>query len=76
MLNKEVRQAAVEYRIRIGCVLDERWSGWFGGWAIQPQENGETTLCNRAADQAELFGVLIKINNLGITLLQVERKEK
>lgn len=68
--------SAADYQIRVRELLDEKWADWFGGFVMTTQENGETLLFGTVADQAELFGILTKINNLGLTLLQVDRKEK
>ena len=64
------------YHIRVKGLLDEKWADWFHGLEITPQENGKTLLSGTLKDQAELFGILAKINNLGLTLLSLERKEK
>ena len=75
MADKEKTPAAI-YHIRVKGLLDKKWSDWFNGLEITPQENGETLLSGTLTDQAELFGILAKINNLGLTLLSLERKEK
>ena len=66
----------VIYRIRVKGLLDEKWTAWFDGLEISPQENGETLLSGALTDQSELFGMLTKINNLGLILLSLKRKEK
>ena len=60
------------YRIRIRSYLDNRWESWFEGLAIQPGDQGETSLTGRLPDQAALFGTLMKIRDLGLTLISVE----
>ena len=64
------------YHIRVKGLLDEKWADWFDGLEMTPQENGEILLSGTVTDQAELFGILTKINNLGLTLLSLQRKEK
>lgn len=76
MSSEEQIASAATYQIRVKGLLDEKWSDWFGGFSVATQENGETFLTGTVEDQAELFGILAKINNLGLTLLLVERKEK
>lgn len=61
------------YRIQVQGRLDARWSEWFGGLAINVQEDGVTALVGPVADQSALFGVLMRIRDLGLALLSVER---
>jgi hypothetical protein len=63
------------YEIRIeGCLRGE-WSGWFEGLTISTQPPGETVLTGPVADQAALYGLLIKMRDLGIPLVSVHRIE-
>ena len=64
----------VHYRIKLKGHLDNKWSDWFAEMAIS-SEGGETILTGRVADQAALHGLLIRIRDLNLTLLQVERME-
>ena len=59
------------YEIRVKGQLDARWSGWFDGMTIRHEPNGDTTLYGPVADQAALFGVLMKIHNLNLPLISV-----
>jgi hypothetical protein len=61
------------YRIRVQGVLDESWSDWLDGLAIEPQARGETLLTGPIRDQAALHGLLNKIRDLRLPLLCVER---
>lgn len=61
------------YRIRIGTHLDERWSDWLSGMAIEHQADGTSLLVGALADQAALHGVLAGIRDLGLPLLSIER---
>ena len=61
------------YLIRIQGELDETWSDWFDGFAIT-QQNGESLLEGQVTDQAALHGMLAKINELGLSIISVERK--
>jgi hypothetical protein len=65
-------QPPARYRIRIRDHLDPLWSDWFDGLAIAQQDDGTTTLTGRVVDQAELFGVLARLRDLGETLVAVE----
>jgi hypothetical protein len=59
------------YQIRLKGHLNLDWSEWFGGLTISQEENGETLLSGYICDQSALFGIFLKIQNLGITLLSV-----
>ena len=59
------------YRIRVGGHLDDRWSDWLGGLAVQRQEDGTTVLVGPVVDQAALHGVIVRIRDLGLPLLSV-----
>ena len=61
------------YEIRIEGQLTDRWSHWFEGLTIRTAPNGETVLSGWLADQAALFGVLIKIRDLNLNLVSVNR---
>ncbi len=63
------------YRIRVRGHLHNRWSEWFGGLAVQRQEDGTTVLVGPVADQAALHGVIVRIRDLGLPLLTVSRDE-
>ena len=61
------------YRIRIKGHLDPCWSDWFDGLTIRAQANGETLMTGPVRDQAALHGLLVRIRDLGMPLLSVER---
>ena len=61
------------YQISVKGSLDQKWSGWFDGFAIKPQADDTTLLTGPVADQAALHGLLAKIRDLGLPLLLVER---
>ena len=65
-------QPPARYRIRIRDHLDPLWSNWFDSLAISQQDDGTTTLTGQVIDQAELFGLLARLRDLGATLLAVE----
>lgn len=60
-----------QYEIRIKGHLDQRWSDWFEGFAIALKDNGETLLSGAVVDQAALYGVLMKVRDLGLPLISV-----
>ncbi len=61
-----------DYRIKLKGCLDPKWSDWFEQMAIST-EGGVTVLKGPVADQAALHGLLIRIRDLNLTLLAVER---
>ena len=65
------------YAITIRGYLPTDWEDWFEGMKIStnPHKN-ETVLQGTIVDQAQLFGLLIKIRNLGLTLIDVRNLNK
>ena len=62
---------ASKYEIRVKGHLPQHWSEWFEGLTIIHDSNGETLLSGSLRDQAALFGVVMKVRDLGLTLLSV-----
>jgi hypothetical protein len=65
----------VNYRIRVRGHLDPSWSEWFDGLAITNLESGDTVLAGPVIDQAELHGLLAKIRDLGLSLVEVQQED-
>jgi hypothetical protein len=65
----------VHYEIRVNGVLGSGWSTWFDGQQITSDDRGETTIAGPIADQAALHGLLAKIRDLGLELLEVRRTD-
>jgi hypothetical protein len=61
------------YEIRVQGHLDQRWSAWFAGLAITYDTDDNTVLRGPLVDEAALHGVLIKVRDLALTLLSVNR---
>jgi hypothetical protein len=61
------------YSFRVQGHLDQERSGWFDGLAITHTTDGETILSGPITDQAALHGVLAKIRDLGLSLLEVKQ---
>lgn len=57
------------YEIRVEGHLDDHWSGRLGGLAITRSPDGTTMLTGRLADQAQLYGVLSGLRDIGAALL-------
>lgn len=62
------------YRIKLQEHLDAKWSDGFEKMALS-FEGGGTILTGRVADQAALHGLLMRIRDLNLNLLSVERLE-
>jgi hypothetical protein len=62
------------YRIKLKGHLDKQWTDWFDGMTITYEED-TTILTGQTADQAALYGLLIRIRDLNLPLLLVERIE-
>ena len=67
----EERNQLEQYEICIKGHLDHRWSHWFEGLTIALKDNGETLLSGPVVDQAALYGLLIKVRDLGLPLVSV-----
>jgi hypothetical protein len=63
------------YEIRVDGVLDSRWSAWFDGLDVSGDEHGQTTIAGPVVDQAALHGLLTKVRDLGLELLEVRRTD-
>lgn len=59
-----------DYEIRVREILDEKWVAYFAPFTLG-SGNNETILRGPVHDQAELFGVLLKIRDLGLKLVAV-----
>jgi hypothetical protein len=64
---------ATFYRIRVQGHLRPEWSDWFDGMTITWEANGETALTGPVADQAALHGLLVRVRDLGLVLVSVDR---
>ena len=65
------------YSILVGRWLDASWSDWFGGMAVEaavlPDGTPATRLCGELPDQSALFGILLRIRDLNLELIKLER---
>lgn len=65
----------IGYRILVQSSLDHKWAKWFEGFDLSPHGANATLLSGEIADQAELHGVLVRINNLGLPLMLVVQSD-
>jgi hypothetical protein len=59
--------------IQVQGHLDEAWAEWLGEMNLTHQPDGTTTLTGSLPDQSALFGLLVKLRDLGVPLLGVKR---
>lgn len=64
--------APSDYTLRVDGRLDDRWSSWFDDLTVTHDVDGTTRLSGAVCDQAQLHGLLIKVRDLGLTLISVE----
>ncbi len=61
------------YTIVVESQLDDHWSTWFERLTITHDEKGNTVLQGTMVDQAALYGILMRLRDLGLTLISVNR---
>jgi hypothetical protein len=59
------------YQFQVAGHLDERWSTWFGELTIACDDDGTCTLTGAVADQAQLYGIVARLRDIGATLLSL-----
>ena len=74
MKTKQTRNAPELYEIRVADHLSMNWAARFEGLSIQHKPEGDTVLSGML-DQAAMHGVLMKIRDLGLNLISVNRVE-
>lgn len=67
------RQTVCE--IRIKNHIDCDWSEWFEGLTITQETDGNTLISGVLPDQAALYGLLKRINDLGFQLVSFKQNE-
>ena len=65
------------YRILVQGQLDQDWSDWFDGMAVElvREKPPVSSLTGEVADQASLRGLLNRIWNLNLSLISLNRVE-
>ena len=61
------------YQFRVESHLNPAWSTWFEDLTLSHEPDGTTCLTGQVEDQEALHGILIKIRDLGLTLISVQR---
>ena len=63
----------IQCQIRVKGHLNTEWSSWFDDLAVIHEAHGETVLAGTLTDDAALYGVLMKIRDIGLPLLALQR---
>lgn len=59
------------YTIHVGAVLGSHWVEWFDGESIVGEGDGTSSIIVEVSDQAMLFGLLLRVHDLGLPLIGV-----
>ena len=65
--------APMHYRLRVHGQLASHWTAWFDGLTVTAHADGSTTLQGPVVDQAALYGLISRVRDLGLTLLEVRQ---
>lgn len=57
--------------IQVRGRIDEHWSEWFDSLEISYNNRGDTVLSGLIHDQAELYGFIAKLRDLGLQLVSI-----
>jgi len=74
MKTQRSMSAPASYEIRVAGHLSANWATRFEGLSMRHEPEGETVLSG-SLDQAALHGVLVRIRDLGMNLIAVNRVE-
>jgi hypothetical protein len=64
----------IRYQIRVKGHIDSTLGEWFAPLMVMNEPNGEALLSGPIRDQAELYGLLLRLYNLNFTLIAVQRQ--
>ena len=62
-----------EYKIKVKGCLPCRFSKWLNNLHIKNVEDCETVIEGKIEDQSALYGILMKIRDLGMPLIYLEK---
>jgi hypothetical protein len=63
-----------QVEIRVKGKIDEHWSEWFEGLKIGHTTRGETVIAGSIIDEAEMYGLLSRLRDLGLQLISVDSR--
>lgn len=67
-------EKSLTYEIKVVGHINPQRARCFQGMQVQSLPGGETLISGTVPDQAALFGLLIRIRDLGLTLLSVSSR--
>ena len=70
------KPASQSITIKIRGHLPDQYLEGFEGLEISKMSNGDTRIVGMVEDQARLFGLLIRIRDLGIPLLDIDYRNQ
>ena len=59
------------YELRVEGHLDDHWAVWLGDLTLVRHDDGTSTLSGAVSDQAQLYGVIMALRDLGATLVSI-----
>ena len=74
MKTQRTTNAPQLYEIRVAGHLGTNWAIRFEGLSMRHEPEGDTVLSGKL-DQSALHGVLVRIRNLGLNLISINRVE-
>lgn len=72
MKNQRTVNAPELYEIRVAGHISENWAARFEGLSIRHEPEGETVLTGML-DQSAMHGVFVKIRDLGLNIISLNR---
>ena len=74
MKKQETWHGPAHYQIKVKGLLGNQWTEWFEGMTIKSKGN-ITTITGKVVDQSALHGLLVRVRDLGLPLISVNRIE-
>lgn len=72
-LTRHPHESHLTVEIIVDGLLDKRWSVWLDELQIAPINESQTSIYGVLPDQAALFGVLVRLHNMGLPLVSFRR---
>ena len=70
-----MKTTPIRYQIRVHGHFDPTLADWFAPLLMANEPDGEATLTGPVRDQAELYGILLKLYNLNFPLIAVQQMQ-
>lgn len=68
---RSARYDMLKVKIQLKGLLDDCWIEWFNGLEMHYTELGETILEGTVTDTGAFYGIIAKMNNLGLEPMKV-----